>query len=224
MKTKRWRGTAAARSEAAEVMSRWAYLLSGGGAALSLGLIIVHGLAPDDFLVDSVSIGLVVIALIALTLPLIPNLAEHLVSLRLPGVEARFRQTTARAVDRAERLAEVPKVVEMLKVKQWVSQVEEVTGESDPNVRIAAAAIELERKLREVLERAGLDAPRRQMHLRGMSEFLWKRNILTDQQMELIRDVAGLRNQAVHGATVTTAEASSFERVVATLLASIGDE
>lgn len=201
-------------------MPKWAYLLSAGGASLCLVLIVLHGLLPDEFVVDSISIGLVVVALIALMLPLLPDLAEHLIALRLPGVEAQFRRTTARAVERAEQLA-----VEAAPEREMqffvVGDSSSIGAETDPNVRIAASAIELERKLREKVETTDIPLPRRNMNLRGMATALRERGVITSNQEALIRDVTSLRNQAVHGASVTTADASTFERVVGTLLASI---
>ena len=79
-------------------------------------------------------------------------------------------------------------------------------------MRIAGITIELERGLKEYARGKGIDAER--LSLTRMAELLQEREVLTSEQAQVLQDIANLRNQAVHGANVTTSDALTFESLV----------
>ncbi len=185
------------------------------GVALSVGLIVAHGLAQDDFLVDNTTVALVVVALVILLLPQLPTLARYLTRLRLPGVEAEFREVADRVAQTLDALrASRPEAAEgpATPGAQADFRLDRGLSDTDPNVRIAGITIELERGLKEYARGKGIDAER--LSLTRMAELLQEREVLTSEQAQVLQDIANLRNQAVHGANVTTSDALTFESLV----------
>ena len=183
--------------------------------SLCVGVIIAHGVVPDDFQADETTVALVVIALIALLLPQLPTLARYMTRLRLPGVEAQFREQADKAAAS----------LDALRVSRGEPGREAATGdratrfaldralyEGDPNLRVTRLAIELERTLREFARAKEIDVERQS--LSQAARLLEKREALSREQGRVLRDIEQLRNQAVHGATLTASDALTFENLV----------
>ncbi|MCH8919990.1 MAG: hypothetical protein IIA23_04700 [Chloroflexi bacterium] len=191
--------------------------------ALCVGLIIAHGLAPDDFLVDDTTIALVVVALVILLLPQLPTLARYMARLRLPGVEAEFREVADRAAESLDALRVSLKEPSDDGGAKGVSPgrhaLSRVLLESDPNFRIAKMAIELERSLLDYARARDVDVER--LSLTQIGKLLETRNALTPEQAAVLSDVAQLRNRAVHAARLSPSDALAFETLAAGFLGSL---
>ena len=189
------------------------------GVALSVSLIIAHGVAPDDFLVDDTTIALVVLALVILLLPQLPALARYVARLRLPGVEAEFRQVADRAAETLDALRVDPAEEAAEEVAAGGRALPRMPLEGDPNFRIARMAIELERSLHDYARSKEIDVGR--LSLTQIAKLLETRNTLTAQQAAVLNDIAQLRNQAVHAARLSPSDALAFEALADRLLQSL---
>jgi hypothetical protein len=192
------------------------------GVALSVGLIIAHGVAPDDFLVDDTTIALVVLALVILLLPQLPALARYIARLRLPGVEAEFREVADRAAESLDALRvsrPEPKEEAAQGVSPTAGALLRSVVEGDPNFRIVRMAIELERSLKEYARAKDIEVER--LSLTQMAKLLETHNALTAEQAAVLNDIAQLRDQAVHAARLSPSDALAFEALADRFLQSL---
>jgi hypothetical protein len=73
-------------------------------------------------------------------------------------------------------------------------------AEQDPNLALAGLRIEIERRLREIARKKGLQAER--LGIGQLLQLLRRSNAISGQEDSVLSDLIGLLNKAVHGAEV----------------------
>lgn len=170
-------------------------------------LIVVHGLWPNFFIVD----GITVLIYIILSLPL---LAPYLKRAKFPGAEFEFKENikeTQKIVQRSIEKAKEDEKTGKSKILPFktfrVSAVKRLLElESDPVLSLAALRIEIERKLRLVADFLKL-SERERMPLFKIIEVLGKKEMLSSEQMTALRKIVIMCNKAIHGSLISKREA-----------------
>ena len=146
--------------------------------------------------IDAVTLALVVIALA-------PWLAPIFKSLELPGgLKLEFRDLQQAAV-RADQLGLIAPAPPQAEKSEYSF---EVVAPEDPNLALAGLRIEIEKRLRVLAGRHGLDAGHRGMG--QLLRFLEQHRVLNGDERAVLGDLAGLLNSAVHGAIVDSRAAT----------------
>lgn len=152
--------------------------------------IAASALALAHIFLPAVSVDIIGVAL--LLIALVPWLAPFLKSVELPGgwkfTFQELESATARAKD-AGLLTDVDAAAEPKYSFQLIA-------DEDPNLALAGLRIELERRLREMAEYAGIGI--RNQGLGRLMRELHKKELLTKQQVSVLSDMVGLLNAAVH--------------------------
>jgi hypothetical protein len=204
--------------------------------ALVIGLVVVHGLAPDRFTVDGTTVVLVVFACGVLAVPYVPAIARYVQRARFPGGEIEFREQVEDVRERAEVLASQaeakakaghrPSSAPSAARPPGIVRIDPVLTDlidKDPNLAVAGLAIELERALRRAVETIdGSTPPSASQSLVQAVRTLKARNRLDDQQAALLMDIVQMRNLAVHGGPIDRADAYKFFSAVERLNGSLG--
>ena len=164
---------------------------------VGVALILIHGLVPTFFVVDSITIALYVILAI-------PFLAQFLKKAKVYGAELEFRdqiQATEKLVDLS-----IQKAKESETQKQFehappfsvfdLSSVNELAS-TDHVLALAALRIEIEKKLRFAAIQLGFYS-RKPASTMTLLQFLTQKEVLHTEQVEAIRQIQKLCNQAVH--------------------------
>ncbi len=147
-------------------------------------------LALVHIFVPAVTVDIIGVAL--LLIALIPWLAPFLRSVELPGgwkfTFQELEDTTLRAKD-AGLLSDINVETETKYSFQLIAN-------DDPNLALAGLRIELERRLRDMAERADIGI--RNQGLGRLMRELAKKEMLTKQQVSVLSDMIQLLNAAVH--------------------------
>jgi hypothetical protein len=189
--------------------------------AVITGLIILHGFAPDAFVVDGVTVGLLGVLVVVILVPLLS-------SATLPGgAGVKFRHeldTLQRESQKAEseqveksashsRAGDEPTAdkghdegrddpAAALKVEDSIeSMVDEILTESarSPRVGLMLLSAELERAVRRVLLSSGWGDRRSATNLRVGIERLVEVGVLTASAASALSIFSNVRNEIVHG-------------------------
>lgn len=152
--------------------------------SISAVLLVIGHLSFPNIKLDAVTLILIVVAILPWLTPLFK-------SVELPGGFKVEFQEFEKVKEKAGKagLLEVP-----LEKKEQPAFI--TIAEEDPNLALAGLRIEIEKRLRSIAERQGLDTRRAGIGqlLRQLSEV----NALSQQEYSVLNDVIGLLNRAVH--------------------------
>lgn len=150
---------------------------------------IIHIIWPN-LAIDAITLTLLIIALI-------PWLAPLFKSLELPGGwKVEFRDLEI-AKDKIERAGLLSKEVELSDLSKFSFQ---IVADEDPNLALAGLRIEIEKRLINIAESRDIKINNKGM--RQILTILSQNNILTIEEKNVIIELVGLLNKAVHGAEV----------------------
>lgn len=152
--------------------------------------VIVHLFRPD-LKVDAVTIVLLGIAAL-------PWLGFIFQSIEVPGygkVEYRDFEKAALDANKVGLLSPEPQARATKESAMYLRIADE-----DPNLALAGLRIEIENKLRAIAESHGISAQKKA--LGQLLTILSAAGVLSLEEQSVLRDLAGLLNQAVHGAKV----------------------
>lgn len=159
--------------------------------SITLGALVValvHVRFPS-VTIDSITVSLIVIAIL-------PWLAPLFRSVELPGgLKVEFQERLDRAADEADKAGLL--AAPGRQARQYSFQ---LVAEQDPALALAGLRIELERQLKALAEAVGVGT-RMQGAGRLIAE-LHKQGVLTGDEQEVLLELVGLLNEAVHGADV----------------------
>lgn len=177
----------------------------------SLALIGVHALYPD-LTIDAVTLGLLVVCV----LPWLSSLIE---SAEFPGGwKIKFRDLAAAA----EKVESEPSV----SVRPYPPSGPALLTFPlhDPNLALVSIRIEIERRLRALCEKHGIEPPR---SVSGMLRALGQAEVLGQETLSGLDDLVAAGNRAAHGASVepsVSAWAQNYgPRVLSVLDAKLGE-
>lgn len=151
-----------------------------------VGLLVVlgHAVYPNAK-IDAVTLGAIMIAVL-------PWLGSIFKSVELPGgVKVEYRDLE-RAREEVARVGLLGTPPERKEEPSYIAIAQE-----DPNLALAGLRIEIERRLRAIAKKYGLDAERQGIGqlLRGLRT----RNAISREEDSVLSDLMGLLNKAVHG-------------------------
>jgi hypothetical protein len=154
----------------------------------ALLIVLTHLLWPT-LAIDTVTFGLLVLALL-------PWLAPIFKSLEFPGGWKVEFQDLRRAEARAEQAGLL--APQSLKApSQFAFQ---RVAETDPNLALAGLRIEIEKRLITLAEKRGIEI--RGRGIGQLLQLLTKQQALDTEARSVLADLTGLLNSAVHGASV----------------------
>jgi hypothetical protein len=171
-----------------------------------LVLLLIHGIWPVAFVLDKLS-------MLLLLLLAIPLLAPFLKKAKWFGAEFEFKDEIKKAkeyVIRSESQArEKFKALPLVDIRFETiptSTARRLASE-DPNLSLAALRIDMERVLVQAVERLVPKAYDRRLSIIQSAKILMRENLIVEDQAEAILSITKICNKAVHGATVTEEEA-----------------
>ena len=156
---------------------------------LAISIIIVHLIWPS-LAIDGITLTLIIIAVIPWVTPLFK-------SLEFPGGWKIEFKDLATAKDKADAVGLLASSAEVNAAIEYPFQ---IVAEDDPNLALAGLRIEIEKRLRELAQSA--DIPIQRTSVGRLMRLLFERGILTKQEYNVLADMIGLLNSAVHGAEV----------------------
>ena len=175
---------------------------------IGIALILVHGLWPDEFEVDIITI-LIFFVLV------IPFVAPYLRKAKFPGAEFEFKEEineTRKLVQLSVEQAKEAENAGERKILQFetfrLSAVRQLL-DSDPILALAALRIEMERKLRTLAD--FLDLPMRDK--RSVSKVIQaveRKELLSFEQITALRKIVDMCNKAIHGSLISRGEAGEI--------------
>jgi len=155
---------------------------------VAIGLIMLHILFPE-INIDSISVSLLVVALL-------PWLGSILKSLEIPGLKIEYREL--------EKKTEEARKSGLLKLdfqqKDALKYSFQLIEDNDPNLALAGLRIELERKLNQIAKANNIQTYK--TSIRNLIFKLREHEILSNNEINVLFDIIGLLNAAVHGAKV----------------------
>ena len=162
-------------------------------------LIIIHAIFPQ-FLIDTITIALVVILIVPWILP-------YVSTLKLPGgTEVIFKEE----VQRLERLSEKSEITKVeVDHLTPISEVEPTRWDLfkfDPNLALASLRIDIEKILREISSQKNLPVER--TPLRIILTNLHLKEIIGHSEFETLNLIIDICNKAVHAENVDASTAS----------------
>jgi len=155
-------------------------------SAIAVAALVVRLIWPDLH-IDGVTLGL-------LGLAILPWLSSLIKSAELPGGFKIEFQDVRDAVEKVTRGAPAPKA---FVPNQQVTSTE--VAAADPNLSLVALRIEIEKRLRELARRNGMDERR---SLKSILRELHDRKVLEPSIVSGLRDLITAGDQAAHGASV----------------------
>ncbi len=176
--------------------------------SIGIALIIVHGFWPNTFKVDLISMSILFILSI-------PFVAQFLRKAKFPGAEFEFkdeiRETQKLVQSSVEKAKEAENAGEA-KILQFetfkLSAIRELL-DSDPVLALAALRIEIERKLKLVVN--FLKIPNKERYpISKMIEAIKKRELLSYDQISALQNIIKMCNEAIHGSLVSKEEATEI--------------
>ncbi len=176
--------------------------------AMGTVLIVVHGFWSNTFRVDLISISILFILSI-------PFVAQFLKKAKFPGAEFEFKEEIRETQKLVELSVEKAKEIEssgkaeVLKFETFkLSGIRELL-DSDPVLALAALRIEIERKLK--LTANFLHIPIKDKYsISKMLEAFKINEILSSDQINALKKIATMCNEAVHGSLISKEEAAEI--------------
>ena len=167
-----------------------------------------------DAKIDAITLALIVLA----ALPWVAVLFEEI---ELPGGWKFKVAELKRSEQRAVQVGLLDEAEPPLASEHEYSF--QLVAEEDPNLALAGLRIEIERKLNQLVESAGLESGSRRprVNVGRALKVLGDAGILTHDQSSVLSDIIGLLNSAVHGAKVDQQSARWALEVGSRLLASL---
>lgn len=181
---------------------------------LGILLIIVHGFWSSNFLVDYVTIGILLIIFL-------PYLAHYLTKAKILGAEFEFKDKIKQTKETVQLSIEKTKKDKKFgKYKASPFETFETTTakkilelEADHSLSLASLRMEIERKLRMMADFLDLSG-RDKMPLFKIIEALGKKMMLSSEQMRALREIIILCNKAIHGYFATKEETEDIISLV----------
>jgi len=176
---------------------RWVIVL------FCVAAIALHVRFPD-IKVDSVTLWLLALLLVAFASPAIRNLAPYIRRLRVGSFEVELgEQITklAAKVDEAEE--EVGRagrpVADRAAVEAGVASIVRDAG-SDPRGALLLLHADIETALRDLAEKAGIEGASRPGSVRRLAETLARENLISPSVLSALADLWAIRNRVTHEA------------------------
>jgi len=157
--------------------------------AIAALLIIIHLIWPS-LAIDAITLTLIIVAAI-------PWLAPLFKSLEFPGGWKVEFKDLAKAKEKADEAGLLAPSADVNASLEYPFQ---IVAEDDANLALAGLRIEVERRLRELAQSAGISIQR--AGVGRLMRLLFEKEILTKQEYSVLSDMIGLLNAAVHGAEV----------------------
>jgi len=154
------------------------------------GLIIAIHLIWPSLAIDAITLTLIIVAAI-------PWLAPLFKSLEFPGGWKVEFKDLAKAKEKADEAGLLAPSADVNASLEYPFQ---IVAEDDANLALAGLRIEVERRLRELAQSAGISIQR--AGVGRLMRLLFEKEILTKQEYSVLSDMIGLLNAAVHGAEV----------------------
>src|SRR6266851_6339034 len=151
-------------------------------------VVLVHLIWPS-LKVDSITVALLVIAVV-------PWLGSVFKSIELPGGGKIEYQQLEKAGESASRVGLLSVGASLKEVPSFIAIAEE-----DPNLALAGLRIEIEKRVRAIAVRHGIDDKR--MGIGQLLRALSSAGALSNEQRSVLSDLMGTLNMAVHGAEVS---------------------
>jgi hypothetical protein len=170
-----------------------------------LALIVVRGFWSDIFVVDAFTV-------VILFILFIPFVAQYLRKAKFPGAEFEFKDEIREteklvqlSVEQAERAESAGEKKILLFETFKLSTVRELL-DSDPVLALAALRIEIERKLKLLVN--SLDLPiRNEWSISKLIEAVKKLELLSSEQVAALQKIVSMCNKAIHGSLISETEA-----------------
>jgi hypothetical protein len=176
---------------------------------IGISLIIIHGLIPNIFLVD----GITILILFILS---IPYLAFFLRKAKIAGAEFEFKDEiskTEELVKKSVEVAEIKKLASQETSKEKIKFFETFNTEpikklldSDTVLALAALRIEIEKKVKNTAKILDFNMYDR-LPISKFMEIFEKMEILSKEQTIAIRKIINMCNKAIHGEVISNDEA-----------------
>ncbi len=196
-------------------------------------LILVHGLIPEEFLVDSTTVGLLVLLAAVLAIPYFPSIRQYISELNVLGTGVKFREEVDTAAEEAEAIAakirqdgqhpqpgEADRSLE--KEPPWPVFVE--IGEhlyrlieENPRLAIVGLGIEVERAVKELVRGMKLTDDKKPLSLQKAVSLLRASHRIDAEEEGLLARLIRLRTWALHGADLNKEDAHTFFSTVESL-------
>lgn len=181
------------------IIMHWLAFITG------LALIVVRGFWSDIFVVDAFTV-------LILFILFIPFVAQYLRKAKFPGAEFEFKdeiRETEKLVQLSIEEAEKSQSAGEKKILPFetfrLSTVRELL-DSDPVLALAALRIEIERKLKLLVD--SLDLPiRNEWSISKLIEAVRKQELLSSEQVTALQKIASMCNKAIHGSLISKTEA-----------------
>jgi hypothetical protein len=187
-------------------------------SGIAAGLMALRRLVPE-FEVDAIDLVLVALAIV-------PWLAELVRSIELPGgfkIELADVQPAAEVV--VQELEAQAKKSSPTDVIDYKGPAEEATrrlrdvAAQDPNLALVGAGVEVEKRLRQIAEANGIASER--ASISRLLSSLTQAQVIPPNVASALADLAQLRNQAAHGASVSSEASEWVLAILPELLAAL---
>lgn len=135
------------------------------------------------------------ITLMLITIAIVPWLVPLFKSLELPGgVKIEF-QELKNIQENIEKVGLATPKIEKEAKPEYAFQ---IVVDEDPNLALAGLRIEIEKRLRDIAKANDINTEGKSF--RPLLELLSRKEVITSSERAVLADLAGLLNQAVHGA------------------------
>ena len=182
------------------------------GITAIAGLIIIIHLIWPSLAIDAITLTLIIVAII-------PWLAPLFKSLEFPGGWKVEFKDLAKAKEKADEAGLLAPSADVNASLEYPFQ---IVAEDDANLALAGLRIEVERRLRELAQSAGISIQRASVG--RLMRLLFEKEILTKQEYSVLSDMIGLLNAAVHGAEVDSKAADWAMEVGPRLLKALDEK
>jgi hypothetical protein len=163
-------------------------------SVIMIVIAVVHMTYPS-LAIDATFVTLLVIATLPWLAPILESLRPILKSLELPGVRIEFAELE-KAKEEADQVGLLVQPEPTTPQPAYLS-----VAEADPNLALAGLRIEIERRLRAMAQAKGVQNVDHQSSGQLMLS-LRRFNVLSSQEFNVLGELLGLLNRAVHGADV----------------------
>ena len=174
-----------------------------------LAMVLVHGLWPEAFIVDKLS-------MLLLMLLAIPLIAPFMKKAKWFGAEFEFKdqiEQVKKLVEKSEAHAKEqygPRLASKSRFETFSTSSAQRLVAEDPNLALAALRIDMERVLSRAAEVLVVATTARSITISESTRLLLDHELISEEQSEAIRTITQICNKAVHGAAVTAAEATEI--------------
>lgn len=172
-------------------------------ASAAIALLVVHMLRPDEFRIDSITLGLLAIILISPYLRFITRIRFGQLAVDIDRRQVEELESKARAVPEAGEKLTDRRITHLLEMLTQIA-------EYDSSLAVIRLSIEVENRLRRLVELEGVSErgePPSRAGIRQLSKFLLKKKAIDEIVFDAISVLADIRNKVVHGGRVEEAHA-----------------